>query len=204
MATQDILSRRELAECLRNLQEASTNEVIQDEKFIYYHLNRNYFNDKYAQNEQERPSLKELWQITDKTFEDNLNRIWVEETVGIIYHRPFDKFSEKTQYISDLFRERSKRYCRKFVSRDEYVAAEGYDGGCEFELIIRHNQRMTGGPFMETYNFGGSATLGLVGSINSTKFGLHGKFDVDPHKKYNRYVTTHYSSQSIKIHDWIK
>lgn len=201
MATKYKLSRSNLAKCLNRLKDASDEKVKTDDEFMYYHKNRNFFNIRYHSNEHDTNTFKTLEQIDKKTFRDDFDRKWIEETVGIIYHRPFDTVGEKYNYARDLFRKRSERFCRKFVSVDEHIEKAGYDGVCEFELIIHERKRMIGGPFMETYNFGGSATLGLLRSIHSTKLGLHGKYDVEPHFANNQYVTRHYHTHAVQIID---
>jgi hypothetical protein len=67
----------------------------------------------------------------------------------------------------------------------------GYEG-CEFELVIRGNRRLKDGEFMETYNFGPAG-------IKSTFWGLHKKFDIEPHKKSPHYKTDFYGALEVKI-----
>lgn len=197
------LSKKNLALCLNRLKELDTDKVLQDEEFLFFHKHRNYFNILYGKNEGSRPILSRLEQVDDKVFVDNFGRRWIEETLGIVYHRPFKNLSQKLNYGLDLFKDRSERFCRKFVSLDQGSIEAGYSEGCEFELIIRNGERVIGGPFMETYNYGRSATLSFAGSIQSTVLGLHGKFDVKPHKDkgYSYYDTTHYKKHTIKIID---
>lgn len=189
------LTRKALITCLNRLKDSKTEDILKDEEFLFYHKNRNYFNILYDKDETKKPQLMRLVETKQKKiFKDNLGRIWQELTGGIIYHRPFKTFSDKLDYLSDFRKSRKERFCRKFISVDEYAIEAGYAEGSEFELIIRYGKRLIDGPYMETYNFGRS-------NLTSTLVGLHGKFDVEPHKKTGAYESKYYKEQRVEIID---
>src|SRR5690554_5008218 len=192
------LNRRALAACLNRLKNADNETVARDEEFQFFHKNRNYFNN--LSEDGSRLRISYLKQIDSKTYLDEYNRKWTEIIVRIMYHSPFFgsglnfRVRDKVDFITDFMKSRSERYSRKFICSDPFMNNSSYDGGCEFEIIVRSGMRVVEGEFMETYNFG---KTGLV----STAVGLHGKFDVNPHKMSSEYVTNHYTSSPIIIQD---
>ncbi len=192
------LNRRALAECLQRLRNADSETIAKDEEFQFFHKNRNFFNTLGQEGTREK--ISELTQIDDKTYTDQYNRKWTEILIGIMYHRPFFgkgydfKIKEKVEFMTDFMKPRSERYSRKFICPDPFMKNTAYDGGCEFEIIVRAGFRDVSGEFMETYNFGKT-------SFTSTAIGLHGKFDVNPHKLSPVYVTDHYPSLKMTIRD---
>ncbi|GAB3996090.1 hypothetical protein GCM10028807_37960 [Spirosoma daeguense] len=134
-----------------------------DEKqFMYYHLNRNYFN---VQNE-----IKTLKKVDEGKYIDNLSHVWTEiSTLKNYFHMPFGNWAGSTLGITTA-------YSRKFV-RDDYIS--GLEG--EFEMIIRQDGKridaLVNAKYQETYNFG-----------RTRLFTPHKKLDVDPHNKNPNYT----------------
>jgi hypothetical protein len=138
------------------------NKKYSEEQFIFYHLNRNYFNVK-----NEISSLKA---IGDGMFLDNQGQKWREEsTIKNFFHMP------KTDYIKGIVGW-GKLYSRKFL-RDDNSILKG-----EFEIIIMYNGKRidadTNKEYQETYNF-----------ARTRDFWDHKKLDVEPHEKFKDYTS---------------
>ena len=120
---------------------AYLNDKPYDEKqFLFYHLNRNYFNVK--------GEIKTLKKIVNNKFIDNLQFVWEEQP-------PLKNFSHmsKFNWAASAFG-LAKPETRKFL-RDDNVT--GVDG--EFEIIIRTKDgkridALTDESYQETYNYG--------------------------------------------------
>lgn len=181
------LSKANLNALLRRVKEFSIAELMNDKEFVYYHKNRNYFNNKYGG---KSGVISSLTQVADFKYKDNFGKTWDEEIRGTQYHNNKTTYSHaakqalvKEQY-SDI---------RKFLRKDEETDS------CQFELILRrvfpnscteYYNRVTQGNGLETYNFG-------------TNLRAHKKYDMNTHNILGdaHYVTTHYSPSEVKIYD---
>ncbi|WP_288427245.1 hypothetical protein [uncultured Spirosoma sp.] len=126
------------------------NKPYNEEQFLYYHLNRNFFNVK---NE-----ITTLKKIENGIYVDNMNNIWTEVDVRKnFFHMPTSNFlgtilKEKIPEIQKVI-DIEPIYSRKFL-RDDTISGIGG----EFEMIIRHDGKRidaTVDPkYQETYNYG--------------------------------------------------
>ena len=193
----DMLTMKNLVECLNRLKNVSNEKVLQDETFQFFHKHRNFFNYKAS------PTGLTLTEKKDGTFVDNHKRVWKELTYGNAYHHPYGKnkraYGGVTDYPRHLYdvwvREPKDRFSRKFISQDQRSIKLGYSEGCEFEMIVhRSSYRIVSGNFMETYNFGPTAFRSSIGE------GLHKKFDINPHEKLSSdYITSYYKKYKVHI-----
>lgn len=134
-----------------------------DEKqFLFYHLNRNFFNVK---NE-----VKTLKRIGEKRYIDNLHNVWEEQPVyKNFFHMP------KSNWALSILGTQVP-YSRKFLRDDNITGIGG-----EFEMIIRYDGKridaLVNEGYQETYNFG-----------RTRNFREHKLLDVDTHNKNDNYI----------------
>ncbi|MEM9837467.1 MAG: hypothetical protein AAF828_13250 [Bacteroidota bacterium] len=154
------------------LEEALNPKTYDHDRFMYYHLYRNYFN--------VGSEVTKLTRTAQGTFLDNQNNHWRElGLMGNAFHMP------KMELAKSLLDDSRKPYSRKFLREDHTTGLGG-----EFEMIIRYDGKRidayTHEKYQETYNFG-----------RTTNAGLHTIYDVTPHmwnsnytfKKDNGWVT---------------
>ena len=181
------LSKANLNKLLRRVKEFSTAELMDDKEFVYYHKNRNYFNNKYGG---KSGVISTLTQVAEFKYKDNFGKTWDEEIRGTQYHNNKTTYSHAAQQA--LVKEQYSDI-RKFLRKDEETDS------CQFELILRrvflnscteYYNRVTQGNGLETYNFG-------------AEFLVHKKFDMNTHNILGdaHYVTTHYGPNEVKIID---
>lgn len=130
-------------------------------QFLFYHLNRNYFNVKN--------DIKFLRHLNGTKYTDNFGRIWeVQSDVKNFFHMPKDNWAGSVLGLT-------KPYSRKFLLDDNTSGIEG-----EFEMIIRHDGKridaLTHESYQETYNFARTRN-----SID------HKILDIDPHRENSNY-----------------
>ncbi len=128
-------------------------------QFMYYHLNRNYFNVK--------SEVRSLTQQDGKKYIDNFGRTWeVQSNLKNYYHM------SSLDWLGGMF---GKPYCRKFLLDDAVTGLHG-----EFEMIIRNDGKridaLVSAEYQETYNFGRTR--------NTSE---HIKLDVNPHRENSKY-----------------
>lgn len=127
---------------IKTLDEISFAYVLKDftdEQFLFYHVNRNYFNVK--------SEIKTLTCKKNGEFIDNSGHIWKEvDITKNMFHMP------KANYLKSVVG-LDKPYSRKFL-RDDNISGIGG----EFEMIIRYDGKridaLTNPEYQETYNFG--------------------------------------------------
>lgn len=131
-------------------------------QFMYYHLNRNYFNVKN--------NIKYLTHFRDNTYYDNFGQAWeLQSNFKNFFHTP------KFDWVGSMLGT-NKPYSRKFLLDDTVTGVNG-----EFEMIIRHDGKridaLTNETYQETYNF------------SRTRYASnHKKLDVDPHNENSSYT----------------
>lgn len=148
---------------VKKVLEARLNDKPYDKKqFLYYHLNRNYFNT--------RNEITSLKNIGGGQYLDNLGNIWQEQPAFKNYfHMPLFNWALNITF-------NSKGYSRKFL-RDDNVSGIGG----EFEIIVRNDgQRID--PYiheryLETYNYG-----------RTRDTHKHKILDVNAHRENNSYT----------------
>lgn len=159
---------------VRNIIEKVLETKEYDEKFMYYHKNRNSFN---------AGKIEALFSIGGNRFRDNFGNIWQEvNTLKNYFHMP------KTEYAKSILTFGiSKPYSRKFL-RDDNGTLKG-----EFEMIIRSDGKRidanTNTTYQETYNFG-----------RTRNTNEHYVLDVKPHNIDSNYKSMQ-DMGFVKIYD---
>jgi hypothetical protein len=192
------LSKKNLVACLRRVEGLSLPELLKDEEFLFYHKNRNYFNNKY----ESKNTINSLTQIGIKEYKDEDGHSWEEYLIGIAYHVKgggTNSWEGVKKWTQQVFTSRPERWSRKFVRIDLETKKLGWEDGCSFELVLRNEpnlgpgayRRLIDGPEMETYNY-------------AMSFMKHKKYDVDTHEAlrgYEYYKADHYPPGLVMIQD---
>lgn len=132
-----------------------------EDQWIYYHLNRNYFN--------VGSEIKTLTHVKGDEFKDNFGKIWKEVSSSKNkYHMP------PADYARALMGDAP--YSRKFLQDDD--SSDGPGG--EFEMIIRHDGVRIGAninaTYQETYNFGRTRNMRQHYVLDMAPHGVHSNY----------------------------
>lgn len=162
-------------------------QVLEDEEFRHFHKIRNSFNDYQV------TKLIEIapYSPISPRYKDQLGRIWTEETIGVQYHthkwslNPYKILADEGQTLRKWGKDKKNRFSRKFLMNANLPGCQG----AAYEMIVhRSGSRISGGEYMETFNFGlstaRSSFSGRLGSLQLVDPGTHYKLDIAPHNRF--------------------